>query len=327
MSFKRYKSIENHYREKHIRDMLQYNPVYHGAKIVAQEKIHGANFQINLDRIPGLGVEVSYGKRSGTIVDNEKFYNHHATVNLPHIQDIIQKTTDQMIGGLFSDADSVILYGEFFGGNVQDGVDYGPNKDIIFFDIAIDEKYFTPKQFYAYFDAINHRNNTVPIVKIFDNIEEALKFDVEGKPTIVGIQKEDNSWEGVVYKPWDIIAVNKDDEQVLFYIKSKCEKFKDRASKKKSRDTRADLPTELLQAQDAFSEYLTEQRVQDVFSHEGIITDQKDIGKYIRFVMDDAKEDFFKDHMDLFNSVPDNHKGKIFGITGKIVSKILFKFI
>lgn len=324
--FKKYKSIENHYREKHILDMLQHNPVYHTCRYVAQEKIHGANFQIRFERGDDF-VSISYGKRSGVITHDENFYNHTAVVNKPHIQALQESICEQMHSGVLSEVNTVFLYGEFYGGNVQDGVDYGPDKDIIFFDIMVDSEYYTVKDFYEFMNLVNGSSLTVPLVADFKNLDDALKFDVEGKITIVGEQKEGNHWEGVVIKPWDVIARNSDDEQVLFYTKKKCEDFKDIQRKKKSIDTRAALPTELLKAQDAFSEYLTEQRLNDVFSKEGVITDQKDIGKYIRFVMEDAKEDFFKDYMDLFNDVPDKHKAKVFGITGKIVSKMLFKYI
>jgi hypothetical protein len=44
-----------------------------------------------------------------------------------------------------------------------------------------------------------------------------------------------------------------------------------------------------------FNEYLNENRVLSVFSKEGEIENTSDIGKYIKLVLDDAKEDFFKD--------------------------------
>ena len=73
--------------------------------------------------------------------------------------------------------------------------------------------------------------------------------------------------------------------------------------------------------------YLTENRLNDVLGHHGMITDKNQMGIYIRYMMEDAKEDFFKDNMDMFNAIPDKHKGKLFSITGKIVSKLLLKYI
>ena len=137
--------------------------------------------------------------------------------------------------------------------------------------------------------------------------------------------QEGNTWEGVVIKPYDVIARNKDDESVLFYIKKKDPKFKDRQTK--SRDKKKDIPKELDDAQHAFSEFLTDVRLDDVFSKYGPIESKKDIGTYVKYMMNDAKEDFFKECMDLFNMVPDKHKGKVFSIAGKVVAPMLFKYV
>jgi len=324
--FTRYKSIENTYQEKFIRDMLQYNPVYHTCKYVAQEKIHGANFQINLNMEETGAVSIGYGKRSGFLADDSDFYNYQATVQKPEYQELIELVCDKMRK---EDLANVTLYGEFAGPTVQKGVNYGDTKFVIFFDIKINDEYITPLDFYSLMDGFGFRYMCVPIVKIFDTLNEALAFEVENRISIVGVDEEDNFWEGVVIKPWDCIALNKHLEQVLFYIKKKCEAFKAKANAKKrgSRDAKADEPLELTNAKEEFELYLTENRLNDVLGHHGMITDKSQMGTYIKYMMNDAKEDFLKDNMDLFNSVPDKHKGKIFSITGKIVSKLLFKYI
>jgi len=223
----------------------------------------------------------------------------------------------------------VTLYGEHAGPGVQKGVNYGTEKFVSFFDMKIEDKYLTPFDFYALMDGFGFRSLCVPIIKIFDTLDELLEYEVENHITHVGVQEDENWWEGFVGKPWDVIALNKDLEQVLFYIKKKSEAFKAKANAKKrgERTPRADLPIEFITAQDEFELYLTENRLNDVLGHYGKITDKSQMGQYIKYMMEDAKEDFFKDNMDMFNAVPDKLKGKVFSITGKIVSKLLFKYI
>lgn len=319
--FKKYKSIENHYREKHINIMLSCHPVYCACKYIAQEKIHGANFQINLNMEFNGDISVSYGKRSGFIAHNENFYNHMATVEQDDYQRLIENGCNFMRQ---SGITSMIFYGEFAGPGIQHGVEYGDKKFIKFFDVSINGKYESVEDFYNLMHDLESYHLTVPIVGTFDTIYDALEFKVDGKMSNV-YPKEGNVWEGVVIKPWDVIALDSNGDQQMFYIKKKDPKFKDRQTK--SKDLCKDAPQELLDAQHAFSEYLNEVRLNDVFSKYGIITSEKQVGEYIKYMINDAKEDFFKDCMDIFNSVDDKNKNKVFSIAGKIVAPMLMKMV
>jgi len=81
--FKKYKSIENSYREKHIRDMMKLNPVYAACKYVVTEKLDGGNFQFRftIDDTAPSGVRLEYGKRSSILAPDAKFYNYQAVVS------------------------------------------------------------------------------------------------------------------------------------------------------------------------------------------------------------------------------------------------------
>lgn len=320
-AFQRYKSIENSYREKFIHDTLAFHPVYLTAKYIATEKIHGANFQINFHRAEDDSVSVSFGKRSGFIAGDESFYNHLGTLNKPEYQMLIENVCHWMRSIGYKD---VIMYGEFAGPGVQSGVDYGPQKFVKFYDVVLDGEYQLWPVFLEFMGQVNGLEFVVPVAGEFETLEEALAFDVEGKLSLLN-PVEGNVWEGVVIKPWNVMDYNKDGEQVLFYIKKKDSHFADK--QKKSKDTRADLPQELLDAQHAFSEYLTEVRLQDVISKYGPITSQSQVGEYIKHMMNDAKEDFFKDCMELFMAVDDKNKAKVFSITGKVVAPMLMKLV
>ena len=320
-TFRRYKSIENHYREKFIHDTLAFHPVYLTVKYIATEKIHGANFQINFHRAEDNSISVSFGKRSSFIASSENFYNHLGTLNKPEYQTLIENVCHWMRSNGYSD---VIMYGEFAGPGVQSGVDYGPTKFVKFFDVVLDGEYQPWSVFLDFMGQVGGIDFVVPVAGEFDTLEEALAFDVEGKLSIIN-PVEGNVWEGVVIKPLNVIDYNKDGEQVLFYIKKKDSRFADK--QKKSKDTRADLPQELLDAQHAFNEYLTEVRLQDVFSKYGPIQSQKDVSTYIKYRIEDGKEDFFKDCKELFMAVDDKNKAKVFSATGKIVAPMIMKLI
>lgn len=319
--FRKYKSIENSYREKFINDTLQFHPIYHTCTYIAQEKIHGANFQVRFT-VTDEGITIECGKRSGIIEPNEKFYNYEGVVKSDKYVQLFERVCDLIRRR--STIKEVILFGEFAGPGVQSGVDYGDKKFIKFFDMVIDGNYLTPEGFYITMDTIDALEFTVPIVCHFNNLKEALSFDVEGKESVLN-PKPGNVWEGVVIKPWDTIAVNGEGEQVLFFIKKKDSKFSDRQHNTK--DTRGELPSELTDAQHAFSEYLNETRLQDLFSKCGMIQSESQIGEYIKYMMEDAKVDFFKDCMDIFNAVDDRNKGKIFSIAGKTVAPMLMKYV
>jgi len=228
----------------------------------------------------------------------------------------------------FEELESVVVYGEIFGRGVQNRINYGDIKKILFYDIMFNGEFMVPYAFYRFMEYMDALDLTVPVVGMFDSFEDAFNINVEGVRTLVNPDQtlDDNFFEGVVIKPYDTIAVNKDGEQVLFYVKKKSEKFKDQM-KVKSKNTSRDVPFEALEAMNAFASYLTENRLMDVFGKHGTIQDKGQFGEYIKYMMEDAKEDFFKDCMDMFMSVPDKFKSTVFSVTGKIVSKMLFKYV
>ena len=322
--FNKFKSIENHYQEKSINDMLKFNPVYHSCAYVAQEKVDGANFQIKFVREDGV-IDISYGKRTAALSMDEKFENFQHVTAQPHIQALEQNVCEWMIN-TNTEANEVIVYGELYGKGIQGRINYGDKKDLIFYDICINGDYISPKAFYDIMAVWKSTEIAVPVVAIFETLDEALAFEVEHKITFVGVLEEDNFWEGVVIKPWDTIARNNLGEQVLFYIKKKTVDFGEKMKVKKHK-----APVEVSQAfqdaEDIYSSYITENRLKSVFSQYGMIQSQKDMGAYIKHMVEDAKTDFFKDEMERFLALEPKEKAKLFSCTGKIVSVMLRKYV
>lgn len=330
--FRKYKSIENHYRQKAIEDMFKFNPVYCNCRYIVQEKVDGGNFQVRLtidDSEPLHGVKVDFGKRSSILGESEQFYNYQAVVSdfsFVRFLDKACKVFNQMLSADES-MKEMIFYGEIFGPGIQSRINYGDTKKILFYDIRIDNEYLTQEEFiHLMEDVLVAKEFMVPIVGIYNSFEEAYAVEVEGVKTMINPDGDRNLWEGVVIKPFDVIAINKDDEQVLFYVKKKTDKFKDQM-KVKSRDRKKDIPSELIDAQEIFESFLTENRLMDLFGKHGPIERVDQIGEYVKLMLNDAKEDFFKNYSVVFGKVPDRYKNMVFSTSGKIVSKMLFKHV
>ncbi len=125
--FKKYSSLENHYNSKFIEKL--YSLGLTGGEWVAREKIHGTNFSLIIERD-----KVTCAKRTGPILPVEDFYGY----------EIVLKKYDKAIKGVQEVMDSIStsvpvtyqVFGEFAGGGIQKGVDYG-EKDFYVFDIII----------------------------------------------------------------------------------------------------------------------------------------------------------------------------------------------
>jgi len=119
-------------------------------------------------------------------------------------------------------------------------------------------------------------------------LESALAFDTKFNSWVLG--KPDNLCEGVVIQPRDKVYYDRHGESP-FILKKKNAEFKEKEQAKKVRVV--DTEVERLNAE--FASYVTDNRLQAVFSKEGEIESPKQIGSYIKLVMEDAKVDFLKD--------------------------------
>lgn len=71
-----------------------------------------------------------------------------------------------------------------------------------------------------------------------------------------------------------------------------------------------------------FASYITENRLQSVFSKEGEIEKPKQIGQYIKWILFDAKEDFLKDWGEKIKLLDINQQKQIFNIGSKIANML-----
>ncbi len=305
MEFKKYPSIENHYQDKFIRRWIESIPELPNVSYIVTEKIHGANFQIMIDE---HGIE--FASRNRTLSPDEKFNDYQN----------VMKGCEELIEAFQRIATSyppskIRLYGEIFGDGIQKGVQYG-EKQFRLFDVIVDNDILPPRRVMNFLLSKGLERFHVPIIGIFDSLEEALMVDTKFNSRITN--QEDNICEGVVIKPYDECYI--DSNMSPFYIKKKNIEFLERKSTPRERTA---LPDTIVYAQEVFSDYITTQRIDNVFSKEGAIQDTTEMGRYIQLIMEDAKVDFLNDHSEMMEQFENGDDRKVYSKAGGQIAKLL----
>lgn len=312
MNFKKYPSIENSYRDKYIDRWLQHYPELQLEDYIIVEKIHGANFQVLLSQN-----KIQFASRNMMLSDDVKFFG---------FQDVMDKYSNEFstIQEFMKseDIESIRLFGELFGSNIQKGVDYGKEKKYRVFDIYVEEDLLSQSDAMFLLEHLDLKHIFVPIMDIAKGLDKALEFNTEFNSTLSSLV-EDNMCEGVVIKPLNKVYCY--DDKSPFYLKKKNKSF---SEKQKSKGTGRDTPSsQFVKVQNIFAGHINKNRLDSVFSKHGEIESPKEIGKYIKLVLEDAKEDFLKDYMDEFNTLENKEKSGIFSITGRILVPMIEQYL
>lgn len=308
VTFKKYNSIENHFDEEFMEKLRLEVP--EDTVYCVQEKVHGANSSFLCD-----GVECSFGKRTSVVEAGEQFYNYEQLLERyrPNVFKLFE-----LIRADYSDVQSIIAYGELFGGcyphkevkpdrtvaAVQKGVFYCPGHDFYGFDIYV----YTPDlAFYlpvAEVDTYYGKAGFLYAETLFKGtLNECLAWDNAFQSTISGMLGlppiEDNICEGVVIKPEQPMFLSNGSRVI---IKSKNARFAERKSVKRrpleARPGLSEAVVALLQQAEA---YLTEARIDNVRSHLGTVYMPKDLGKLVSAFAKDVQEDFMKEHHEAYD--------------------------
>lgn len=283
MSFKRYSSIDNSYRTKEINYWKEHNPTLENETFILQEKIHGSNIQL----VFSPNQEMQVGKRSALIPKGENFYDvWNVLKSMTELTDAFAKLSNEQ-------NQTIHLYGEIFGQGVQKGVDYNvEGKRILFFDMRIDGQMQPIKSLEDVFQQLGFSKYLVPVVAIVEGLSAAIDWKVDF-PTMLN-PVEGNNAEGFVVKPYNRTYTSL--QGSIFYLKKKSEKFEERFASPKEKK---ELDPETLELADRFVGYINDNRLQGIFSKEGEISDINDFGKYMKWLMEDARVDFLKDNPDV----------------------------
>lgn len=296
-TFRKWPSIENTYQQQHIDWWLLRHPELAKIDYIITEKLDGANVQICAEP----DGEISYGTRNG-FASGAALFGWPA--NAPEVVgnlDMVLSTIKATAHLAESDA---TLYGEIYGPGVQKGVNYGDSKGVAFFGAKIGDE-LMPFRFLGKVIA------AVPVVATVQGLEAALAYDAEFDSLLSG--QENNICEGVVIQPIEPVR----DGDSYFLLKKKNEAFKEKQKEKKVR-----APDEVVDPLNAaFRQYITEQRMDNVFSREGPIEDKSQIGKYIGLILIDAIGDFTKDYPEI-QTLDKKQRKAIFNV-GSAVAKML----
>ena len=274
MIFQKFSSLDNSYRQNLI-DKTQYEGK-DGGLWIATEKLHGANFSFWCD-----GTEVKVASRT-QFVDGT-FYNCQAVIN--RYSDKVLSLTK----GLAAEGQTLVIYGELFGGNIQKEVQYG-EKDFRAFDIVLGG---VPQQKTK--NLVNLLTESgIPFVPVLftGTFKECLELSNTFQSTLTpeGYEGENIS-EGLVIEPLEPSWFANGSR---VYFKNKTESFSEKSRQPKEKqvfelsEEESDLLNELLK-------YSTEQRVSNVISKIGQVTN-RDFGKILGLTVQDILEDFSKDN-------------------------------
>jgi len=270
--FKKYMDIENSYRQKHINRFLNDFPELRDCLYIIEEKRDGANISLVFN--PDGNYIIC--TRNRVLKEDEDFYEIKKV--LPYYQEIIDfsKKSAYIQGKNFH------IYGELLGQNIQKRINYGNDKFFEIFDVGISDEegnFELMPQKYLYENKILNKY-MVPVIGFVKGIDNAINY----------VPNNFDEIEGIVIKPYEKVYTNVVGK--TFYLKHKNPKFEE---KQKNKSKKPKFSSEAEKMKSEFDSYVTKNRLFSVFSKEGEIQDQKEIGKYIKLVLEDAKEDFFKD--------------------------------
>lgn len=294
--FEKYSTLENHYNSKFIERIRSAG--FDLTEIwVAREKIHGTNFSIIITKDT-----VTCAKRTGPILEAEDFFGYEIILkkydkSIKALQDTMKNMTTE----------SYQLFGEFAGGGIQKGVNYG-EKDFYVFDCLVK----TPGGIAEYSDdyiltafcnvfgfkmaPLLGRGKFDDLIKLPNDLDtvvnaynHATEFDLKEsnncvfEAAVIG----DNIAEGYVLKPCYPKFFN---NGARVAIKCKNSKFSEKSKSDKLIKAKVELTEADKKCLSAFSEYVTINRVNNVISKIGTVT-TKDFGRVLGLTMKDILEE------------------------------------
>ena len=297
--FKKYTSIENTYRDEFIDRIKGHG--YWNDEFIVQEKAHGAN----LSYWTKNGEDFFAAKRTDRIASDEKFYNHDLILNKIKTK---LKNIWSDLKNEFNNLDQLTIYGEVIGGDyphaevevdkralmVQKGIYYSPKNHFYAFDILVNTKEYLDVDIANY----HFKKQKLLYAKtIFrGNISECLDFPNDFN-SMIPVEFNlpfltPNIVEGVIIKP---IKSSHFNNGIRVILKNKNEKWSENKKYHKSIKLEDELSDKVIKLQEAILTYVTENRLNNVLSKIGEVS-QKDFGRVLGMFNKDVVEDFFKDY-------------------------------
>jgi len=307
MQFRKFTSIENSYREKFVREVVEQG--YSSSGWVVSEKIHGANLSF---WVTNDGVRIAARNQ---FVD-ETFYDCGEVVRR-YEQGLLEMKRKE-----FGDLEFVVVYGELYGPGIQKGIFYGKRKDFAAFELAV---LGDPDLTYTVTAAKRVLNEYgipfVPILHVCDSLEEALRYPNDQQSvvalTLNGCDPsevpEDNVYEGVVIVTESAQFLT-DGSRVI--LKNKNEKWLEKSKQPKPERVKTEINTH------GAEDYVNANRLGSVVSKMGEVTPCR-FGEVLKAMSEDVLEDMIKDGV-----IPENwRKDDGYRSFGKALSSTVASFL
>ena len=275
---------------------------------IATEKIHGANASYIIDK---EGNE-SFAKRTSLINSEDKQFNQ-----LPScVSDSIKNSAKAILED--TNADYVIVYGEYFGSGIQK-MDYdivkSGEKTFKVFDVLVHKHGDSKDKFtvlsngmFKYFSLYD----LAPIVSTSKTLREYLNDEMDDDSLLGGYK------EGLVYKPYESYEI--DENHLYVGVKRKTEKYleKEKVSTKIPK-SKPDFSIVELNIQKDLGKYITQNRLNNILSHGEFDLIPQNIGK----IMLSFKEDVIKEFSDENEVNPDAPLMKLIAGYSSDIAKII----
>jgi Rnl2 family RNA ligase len=290
---------------------------------VIEEKYHGFNFQMTwLPRQddPIAHYEPEYaGSREMQVTRDTSFYGAWAAIDR-HAEEFakVQRTADQL-------GSKITLYAEFFGGKVSKGVSYNiePGKyKIRIIGLKVNNDMYAPSDRYAFLGMVG-----LPVsmyatpIAIVQGINAAAAYSaifhaMDAEPGD-GSDDDRSFAEGFVAKPYTKHFVNKGGKTIM--IKKKNPRFEEIVKEKTVREVNPVVE----EMREVFRGYLNDNRINSALSKLGPITSKSQIGKYSKFIVEDAKADFMIDHAEAFTKVSPDTQRFVFNVGSELANTLI----
>lgn len=286
--FKKFNSLENSYRENFIHKIREEG--YENDEYIITEKLHGANYSFTVVVENKIPVSVFPAKRSSYITEDEKFYNHR-----PVYEKYVHKVS-QLALSLLDDNNMddgvVTIYGELYGGNIQNGMAYPLEQDFAGFDITINAQPINKEVAFAKMSDCDIPH--VPVRGFTSSLSDALTYNESFVTNLLrdgfDVLNAQAEAEGVVIEPVNPRYLPTGER---VYIKKKTKRFLEKG-KNKIAKPKIELNEALTNLLEQSIYYINENRFNAVVSKEGDVN-IKMIGKISGLMTQDIIEDLIKD--------------------------------
>lgn len=303
MQWQKWLKIENLNNEKEANTLSFQKALQLKTSWAVTEKIDGTN--IGLSIAPS---DFQLNSRNNVLESDSGFYNIGNNLDLftPVINKFQRIMLDAKEEG--DDLGQFTLYGEYFGRNVLNRIDYGTNYSVRFYAASLGVpgtdsfSFFSYRQFHEIMFLTNLMEYEIPLLGIMD-FEDAMKYPNDGASRI----NPNVKMEGVVLYPTDIPIVSEDERYKLIF-KNKNAEFLEKTTRKAAYKD-VDIK-DVRELKTLFSDYITESRIYSVISKKYKPSNRAQYKDFAGALIDDAWEDFQLDYGKAYSQVFMNKDAK-----------------